>query len=56
MYSKHSIQNKNQESTERRKTFFQKIRYKMQTYINRFKQNNDHTRIMRKVNTILLLL
>ena len=47
--SKHSIQNKNSESTERRKIVFQKNGYKMQTYIDPFKENNDLTRLIRTV-------
>ena len=45
----HNIQNKNSESTERRKIVFQQNGYKMQTYIDPFKENNDHTRLIRTV-------
>ena len=53
--TKHSIKKKHThthaESTEKRKTSFpkEKNRQKMQTYLKPFKNNNDHTRIMRKV-------
>ena len=50
-YVKTLIQNTQTESTERQKISFPKNRNrkKRQTWINPFKQNNDHTRVMRKI-------
>ena len=50
LYSKHLIQQKNTESTERRKTsFLTEIVENADLYQTRIKQNNDNTRTMCKI-------
>ena len=45
----HILDSKHKGSTERQKTSFLKETIEMQTYIDPFKQNNNHTRIVRKI-------